>query len=149
MPRAKIQILLVDDDPDDVLLMSEVMRETRVASDLHIAMDGEEAMDFFHRRGRFTDAPVPDLVFLDPNLATKDGRQVLTEIKGVPELRRVPVIVLATAATGQDVLHSYDEHVSAYVRKPLGFAALLDVFRSIKDFWPDPVPLPPRKHAAV
>jgi len=81
---ARIQILLVDDDTDDVLLMSEVMRETRVANDLHIAMDGEEAMDFFYRRGRFTDAPVPDLVFLDLDLPTNDGRQVLTETRRIP-----------------------------------------------------------------
>lgn len=141
----RIQILLVEDDPDDVLLMSEVLRETRIANDLHIAMDGEEAMDFFHRRGRFTDAPVPDLVFLDLNLPKKDGRQVLTEIKVDPGLRRIPVIVLTTSAAEQDVLHAYDEHVNAYVRKPLGFAALLDVFRSIEDFWLGSVLLPPRK----
>lgn len=147
--RARIQILLVDDDPDDVLLMSEVMRETRVANDLHVAMDGEEAMDFFYRRGRFTDAPVPDLVFLDVNLPTKDGRQVLAEIKDRPELRRVPVVVLETSTTGQDVLSAHDAHVSACVRKPLGFAALVDVFRSIEGFWPDSVVSPPRKHAVV
>jgi two-component system response regulator len=143
----RIQILLVEDDPDDVLLMSEVMRETRIANDLHIAMDGEEAMDFFYRRGRFTDAPVPDLVFLDLNLPKKDGRQVLTEIKADPSLRRIPVIVLTTSAAEQDVLQAYDEHVNAYVRKPLGFAALLDVFRSIEDFWLGSVLLPSRNHA--
>ncbi|MDX6448893.1 MAG: hypothetical protein QOD08_1356 [Gaiellaceae bacterium] len=145
----RIQILLVEDDPDDVLLMSEVLRETRIANDLHIAMDGEEAMDFFHRRGRFPDAPVPDLVFLDLNLPKKDGRQVLTEIKADPSLRRIPVIVLTTSAAEQDVLDAYDEHVNAYVRKPLGFAALLDVFRSIEDFWLGSVLLPPRKPAAA
>ena len=143
----RIQILLVEDDPDDVLLMSEVLRETRIANDLHIAMDGEEAMDFFHRRGRFPDAPVPDLVFLDLNLPKKDGRQVLTEIKADPSLRRIPVIVLTTSAAEQDVLDAYDEHVNAYVRKPLGFAALVDVFRSIEDFWLGSVLLPPRKLA--
>ncbi|MDX6508738.1 MAG: hypothetical protein QOG81_490 [Gaiellaceae bacterium] len=145
----RIQILLVEDDPDDVLLMSEVLRETRIANDLHIAMDGEEAMDYFLRRGRFSDAPVPDLVFLDLNLPKKDGRQVLTEIKADPSLRRIPVIVLTTSAAEQDVLDAYDEHVNAYVRKPLGFAALLDVFRSIEDFWLGSVLLPPRKPASA
>jgi CheY-like chemotaxis protein len=145
----RIQILLVEDDPDDVLLMSEVLRETRIANDLHIAMDGEEAMDYFLRRGRFSDAPVPDLVFLDLNLPKKDGRQVLTEIKADPSLRRIPVIVLTTSAAEQDVLDAYDEHVNAYVRKPLGFTALLDVFRSIEDFWLGSVLLPPRKPASA
>lgn len=115
--------------------MSEVMRETRIANDLHIAMDGVEAMDFFYRRGRFANAPSPDLVFLDLNLPKKDGRQVLTEIKADPSLRRIPVILLTTPAAEQDVLHAYDEHVNAYVRKPLGFAALLDIFHSIEDLW--------------
>ena len=114
--------------------MSEVMRETRVASDLHIAMDAEEAMGFLTRRGRFADAPVPDLVFLDLNLPTKGGRHVLSEIKDDPELCGVPVVVLTTSATEQAVLQAYDEHVSAHVRKPLGFAALVDVFRSIEAF---------------
>jgi chemotaxis family two-component system response regulator Rcp1 len=133
--RPRIQILLVEDDPDDVLLILEALRETRIANDLHIAMDGEEALDYFHRRGRFTDAPLPDLVFLDLSLPKKDGWQVLTEIRSHPELRCLPIIVLTTPAAEQDVLHAYDEHVNAYVRKPLGFAALLDVFRSIEDFW--------------
>ena len=116
----RIQILLVEDDPDDVLLMSEVLRETRIPSDLHVAMDGEEAMDYFHRQGRFGDALIPDLVLLDLNLPKKDGRQVLAEIKADPRLRRIPVIVLTTSAAEQDVLNAYDQHTNAYVRKPVG-----------------------------
>jgi CheY-like chemotaxis protein len=141
----RIQILLVEDDPDDVLLTTEVMRETKIPSDLHVAIDGEEAMDFLHRRDRFADAPVPDLVLLDLNLPKKDGRQVLTEVKADPRLRRIPVIVLTTSAAERDVLHAYDMHVNAYVRKPVGYTALLDVVRSIQDFWIGAALLPPRE----
>jgi CheY-like chemotaxis protein len=143
----RIQMLLVEDNPHDVLLISEVLRETKVPSDLYVAIDGEEAMDFFHQQGRFTHAPVPDIVLLDLDLPKKDGRQVLVEIKADPELLRIPVIVLTTSAAERDVLHAYDKHVNAYVRKPLGYTALLDVVRSIQDFWVDAVLLPPREPA--
>jgi CheY-like chemotaxis protein len=112
----RIQILLVEDNPDDVLLTAEVLRETEIPSDLHLAMDGEEAMDFLHRRDPYADVPVPDLVLLDLNLPKKDGRQVLVELKADPKLRRIPVIVLTTSAADRDVLHAYDTHVNAYVR---------------------------------
>ena len=143
----RIQILLVEDDPDDVLLTSEVLRETRMPSDLHVVMDGEEAMDFLHRKGRFEAAAVPDLVLLDLNLPKKDGRQVLAEIKADPNLRRIPVIVLTTSAADQDVAQAYDRHANAYVRKPVGYTALLDVVRSIEHFWVGAVQLPPREPA--
>jgi CheY-like chemotaxis protein len=144
MPDNKrIQILLIEDDPDDVLLATEGLHLMKIANDLHLAMDGEEAMDFFYRRGRFEDAPVPDLVLLDLNLPKKDGREVLAEIKSDPKLCRIPVIVLTTSAAEHDVLHAYDKHVNAYIRKPVGFTALLDVFRTIEDFWIGPVLLPP------
>jgi CheY-like chemotaxis protein len=144
MPDSKrIQILLVEDDPDDALLASEGLRMMKIANDLHLAMDGEEAMDFFYRRGRFDDAPVPDLVLLDLNLPKKDGREVLAEIKADPNLCRIPVIVLTTSAAEHDVLGAYDKHVNAYIRKPVGFAALLEVFRTIEAFWIDAVLLPP------
>jgi CheY-like chemotaxis protein len=139
-----IQILLVEDDPDDVLLITEVLRETRIPSELHVAEDGEEAMDFFRRHELFADAPIPDLVLLDLNLPKKDGRQVLTEIKADPVLRRIPVIVLTTSAAERDVLQAYDKHVNAYVRKPVGYVALLDVVRSIQDFWIGAALLPSR-----
>jgi chemotaxis family two-component system response regulator Rcp1 len=143
--RQRMQILLVEGDPDDVLLTTDVLREAEMPSDLHVAIDGEEAMDFFHRQGRFAAAPVPDLVLLDLNLPKKDGREVLAEIKADPILRRIPVIVLTTSAAAPDVLHAYDAHVNAYIRKPVGYTALLDVVRSIKDFWLSVVLLPTRE----
>lgn len=149
MPDSKrIQILLVEDDPDDALLASEGLRMMKFKNDLHLAMDGEEAMDFFHRRGRFDDAPVPDLVLLDLNLPKKDGRVVLAEIKADPNLCRIPVIVLTTSAAEHDVLDAYDKHVNAYIRKPVGFTALLEVFSTIEAFWMGAVLLPPSEPVA-
>jgi len=141
----RIQILLVEDDSDDAFLISEVLREASIPTDVHVATDGEEAMDFVHRRDPFANAPVPGLVLLDLNLPKKDGRQVLAEIKADPELRRIPVIVLTTSASAQDIFHAYDKHANAYVRKPVGYAALLEVARSLEDFWLGAVLLPPRE----
>ena len=150
MPDSKrIQILLIEDDPDDVLLATEGLGMMKIPNDLHLAMDGEEAMDFFHRRGRFEDAPVPDIVLLDLNLPKKDGREVLAEIKADPDLCRIPVIVLTTSAAEHDVLHAYDKHVNAYIRKPVGFTALLEVFRTIEEFWIGAVLLPPSESAVA
>jgi CheY-like chemotaxis protein len=143
----RIQILLIEDEPGDVLLIAEALHETGIPSDLHVTIDGEQAMDFFHRRDAFAAAPVPDLVLLDLNLPKKDGRQVLVEIKGDPKLRYIPVIVLTTSAAERDVMHAYDQHVNAYIRKPVGYAALLDVVRTIRDFWIGAALLPPREPA--
>jgi chemotaxis family two-component system response regulator Rcp1 len=147
VPRT--QILLVEDDPDDVLLITEALRETRIPSDLHVAPDGEAAMDFFHRQDIFVDAPFPDIVLLDLNLPKKDGRRVLVEIKADPKLRRIPVIVLTTSAAERDVLNAYDLHVIAYVGKPVGYVALLEVVRAIQEFWIGAALLPPRDFAAA
>jgi CheY-like chemotaxis protein len=147
MISQRVQILLVEDDPDDVLLMSHVLRETATFSDLHVAMDGEEAMSLLRGEAGFAGAPVPDVVLLDLNLPKKDGRQVLAEIKSDPQLRRIPVIVLTTSAAEQDVLRSYDMHANAYVQKPVGYTGLLDVVRSIQHFWLDAVLLPRRELA--
>ena len=106
-------------------------------------------MDFFHRQDIFVDAPFPDLVLLDLNLPKKDGRRVLVEIKADPQLRRIPVIVLTTSAAERDVVHAYDLHVNAYVRKPVGYVALLDVVRAIQEFWIGAALLPPRAPAAA
>jgi CheY-like chemotaxis protein len=138
----RIQILLVEDNPDDVLLTAEVLRETRIPSDLHVAMDGEEAMDFFHRRDPFADAPVPDLVLLDLNLPKKDGRQVLVELKADPRLRRIPVIVLTTSQAEEDVLRSYQLHANAYVTKPVDFEGFIEAIKQIDHFFVSVVQLP-------
>lgn len=144
-----INILLVEDNPGDVRLTIEALREGKVHNNLHVVGDGVDALAFLHREGQYADAPMPDLVLLDLNLPKKDGRQILTEIKADPELRRIPVIVLTTSAAERDVLHAYDTHVNAYVRKPVGYTGLLDVVRAIQDFWMGAALLPPREPRAA
>jgi two-component system, chemotaxis family, response regulator Rcp1 len=139
-----IEILLVEDNSEDVFLTKEVFREAGMANDLHVALDGEEAMRFLHHEEPFEAAPTPDLVLLDLNLPKKDGREVLAEIKQDPELRRIPVIVLTTSAAERDLRDAYGHHANAYVRKPVGFTGLMEVAKAIESFWIGVVSLPPR-----
>lgn len=129
-----IEILLVEDSPDDVLLTQKALRAARLANTLHVASDGDEAMTYLRPNG----APGfrrPDLVLLDLNLPGKDGREVLDEIKSDPDLRRIPVVVLTTSAEERDVHRAYDSHVNAYVTKPLKFSEFVDAVRAIESFW--------------
>ncbi|MDQ6751382.1 MAG: response regulator [Actinomycetota bacterium] len=135
-----IQILLVEDSPGDVRLTEEILRDAKIANDLHVVNDGEQAMDFL----RSTDAPRPDVMMLDLNLPRKDGREVLAELKGDPELRRIPVIVLTTSSADQDVLRSYDLNANCYITKPIDLDEFISVVRSIENFWLSIVRLPPQ-----
>lgn len=139
-----VQILLVEDNPGDVLLTREALAEAKVANDLNVVRDGEDAMRFLRRQGDHVDAPRPDLVLLDLNLPRKDGREVLEEIKLDPELRRIPVIVLTTSAAEQDILQTYDLYANSYVTKPLDVDEFLAAVRSIEGFWLEVVRLPKR-----
>jgi two-component system, chemotaxis family, response regulator Rcp1 len=138
-----VQILLVEDSPEDVLLTREALKDAKVANQLHVARDGDEALAFLRREGPHHEAPDIDLVLLDLNLPGKDGREVLTEIKQDPALQRTPVVVLTTSASDKDVLHAYDHHVNAYVRKPVNLDRFVDVVQQIDDFWLGVVTLPP------
>jgi len=138
-----INILLVEDSPGDVLLTREALREARVANELHVVVDGVEAMRFLRHEGEHARAPRPDIVLLDLNLPRKDGREVLAEIKGDPELRRIPVIVLTTSAAEKDVVEAYDAHANSYIRKPVDLEKFLRVVRTIEDYWGGFVALPP------
>jgi two-component system, chemotaxis family, response regulator Rcp1 len=140
-----VQILLVEDSPEDVLLTREALKDAKVANELHVARDGDEAMAFLRREPPYEDAPTVDLVLLDLNLPGKDGREVLTEIKGDTSLHLIPVVVLTTSASDKDVLHAYDHHVNAYVRKPVNLDRFVDVVRQIDDFWLGVVTLPPER----
>ncbi len=137
-----IQILLVEDDPGDVLITKEALEHSKVANDLHCVSDGEEAMQFLRREGAHADAIVPDLILLDLNLPRVDGRQVLGEIKADPELRRIPVVVLTTSQAEEDVLRSYDLHANAYVTKPVDFEQFVRVVRQVDEFFFTVVRLP-------
>ena len=140
-----INILLVEDNPADVRLTEEALKEAANAlTRLHVAVDGAEALDFVHRRGAHAGAPRPDLVLLDLNLPGVDGRQVLAEVKGDPDLRRIPVVVLTTSPSEDDILHAYDQHVNSYIRKPVDLDRFLEVLKAIDDYWLGAVALPPR-----
>jgi two-component system, chemotaxis family, response regulator Rcp1 len=140
-----INILLVEDNPADVRLTQEALKEAANATTrLHVAGDGVEALEFLHREGEFASAPRPDLMLLDLNLPRVDGRQVLAEVKGDPDLRRIPVVILTTSPSEDDILHAYDQHVNSYIRKPVDLDAFLDVLKAIDDYWLGSVVLPPR-----
>ena len=138
-----VEILLVEDEPGDVRLTVEAMRQAKVRNNLHVAEDGMEALDFLFRRGPFANAPRPDLILLDLNLPKKDGREVLTIIKEDPNLRQIPVVVLTTSGADVDIIRCYSLHASCYVTKPVDLNQFLNVVKSIEDFWLTIVKLPP------
>jgi CheY-like chemotaxis protein len=137
-----IEILLVDDDPGDTLITTEALQHSKVTNNLHTVANGEEALAFLRRQGDYADAVRPDLVLLDLNLPRRDGREVLAEVKGDDDLRRIPVVVLTTSAAEEDIIRSYDLHANAYVTKPVDFDRFVEVVRSIDDFYFTIVRLP-------
>lgn len=137
-----IEVLLVEDDPGDVVLTKEAFDDNKVSNKLSVVSDGEEAMRFLRREADYADAPRPDLVLLDLNLPRKDGRQVLEEIKADETLRAIPVVVLTTSEAEEDILRSYRLHANAYVTKPVDFDQFIKVVRQIDDFFVSVVKLP-------
>lgn len=137
-----IEVLLVEDDEGDVLITREALAEGKVLNRLNVASDGVEALAYLRREGRFGDATRPDLILLDLNLPRRDGRQVLADVKGDADLRRIPVVVLTTSEAEEDVLRSYDLHANAYVTKPVDFDRFVEVVRQIDDFFISVVRLP-------
>jgi chemotaxis family two-component system response regulator Rcp1 len=137
-----IEVLLVEDNPGDVRLTEEALKEGRINSHLNVVSDGVEATDFLWRRGKYAKAPRPDLVLLDLNLPRKNGREVLQEIKTDRNLRRIPVMVLTTSKAEQDLQKAYSLHANCYITKPVDLDQFLDVIRSIEQFWFNIVTLP-------
>jgi len=137
-----IEILLVEDNPGDVRLAVEALRDAKVANRLHIVEDGVEAMSFLRREGRYADVPRPNLILLDLNLPRKDGREVLDEIKQDADLKRIPVVILTSSAAEQDVVQAYNLYANCYITKPMDLDQFLKVVRSIEDFWLIVVTLP-------
>jgi two-component system, chemotaxis family, response regulator Rcp1 len=135
-------ILLVEDSPGDVRLTREALEHAKLANQLHVVDDGEQAMAFVRKEPPYEDAPRPDFILLDLNLPRKDGREVLMEIKQDPDLRRIPVVILTTSASEEDLLRAYDQHVNSYVRKPIDLNRFIEVVRSIDDYWLGVVTLP-------
>jgi CheY-like chemotaxis protein len=137
-----IEVLLVEDDPGDVLMTKEAFDDHKVKNNLSVVNDGVEALAFLRREGKYADAPTPDLILLDLNLPRKDGREVLAEIKSDPDLALIPVVVLTTSGLHDDVIASYRLHANAYVTKPVDFEQFIQVVRQIDDFFVGVVKLP-------
>jgi chemotaxis family two-component system response regulator Rcp1 len=138
-------ILLVEDNLGDIRLTEEALKESRLTVNLNTVMDGEEAMSFLRKQGKYATAPTPDLILLDLNLPKKDGRQVLKEIKEDANLKTIPIVILTISNADQDIIESYDLNANCYITKPLDFNKFIEVVKSIEDFWLAIVRLPPKK----
>lgn len=138
-----IEILLVEDNPGDVRLTRETLKDFKALNHLSVVGDGVEAMAFLRREGDYANAPRPDLILLDLNLPRKDGREVLTEVKVDQQLKRIPVVILTTSRAEEDILNTYDHHANCYIKKPVDLDQFGAVVRSIEEFWFTTVILPP------
>lgn len=137
-----VDILLVEDNEGDARLAKEAMRDSKIRNTLHHVVDGEEAMAFLRKQGKYSAAPRPDLILLDLNLPKKDGRQVLAEIKDDENLKRIPVVILTVSSAEEDVLKAYNLHANCYITKPIDLGQFMKVVRSVEDFWLTIVKLP-------
>jgi len=137
-----VDILLVEDNPGDARLMKEALTEVKIGNRLHLVANGVEALAYLRRQDPFADAGRPDLILLDLNLPGKDGREVLAEIKGDQDLRRIPVVILSTSRAEADIARAYDLQANAYVTKPLDIEQFITVVKSIENFWLTIVKLP-------
>lgn len=139
---APVEILLVEDSPDDVIITREAFSESKILNNIHVASDGVEALDFLHKRGKFSGMPRPHIILLDLNLPRKDGRVVLEEIKTDSSLKDIPVVILTTSKTEEDILKSYRLHANCYITKPVDLNKFIDIVKSIEQFWFSIVTLP-------
>jgi CheY-like chemotaxis protein len=146
--RKSITILMAEDDDDDFFLTKKALGESRLINDLHRVRDGEELLDYLRRHGAYADAkafPMPLVILLDLNMPRKDGREALKEIKSDPQLRKIPVIVLTTSKSEEDVVRAYDLGVNSFIRKPVSFEALVDIMKTLNHYWFDLVTLALKK----
>ncbi|MEO8393114.1 MAG: response regulator [Chloroflexota bacterium] len=137
-----IDILLVEDNPGDVRLTQEALKDTKVHNTLHVAADGVEALAYLRREGAFSAMTRPDLILLDLNLPRKTGIEVLAEIKEDERLKRIPVVILTTSSAEDDIVKSYNLHANCYITKPVDLAQFINIVQSIEDFWFTIVRLP-------
>ncbi len=143
----KIRILLVEDSHADARLMLEVFRQEQIAVDVFVVRDGEEAMDYLNQQGNYKESLTPDLILLDLNLPKKDGREVLAEVKASPHLNSIPIIILTTSQSEEDVLKAYKLQAACYVTKPIDLQHFEKVIRSLDEFWFSAVKFPPETRA--
>ncbi len=137
-----IEILLVEDNPGDIRLTREALRDGKIYNNLYVARDGVEAMAFLRKTDQYANAPRPDLILLDLNLPRKDGHEVLAEVKSDENLRRIPVVILTTSQAEEDIIKTYDLHVNCYITKPVDLDQFVKIVKSIEDFWLTIVKLP-------
>ncbi|MDO8567633.1 MAG: response regulator [Dehalococcoidales bacterium] len=137
-----IDILLVEDNPGDVRLTLEALKESKVRNNMFVVEDGVEAMEFLRQKGKYAKAPRPDLILLDLNLPRKSGREVLAEVKADNSLRQIPVVVLTVSKSDEDVVRAYDLHANCYITKPIDFEQFMKITKSIEEFWLTIVRLP-------
>jgi CheY-like chemotaxis protein len=143
--RTPIIILMADDDPDDRMFAREALEESRVVNELRFVEDGEELLEYLNRIGRYVEpgsAPRPGVILLDLNMPRKDGREALAEIKGHPSLRRIPIVILTTSRSEEDIVHSYDLGVNSFITKPVTFEGLVEVMKALGRYWIEIVELP-------
>lgn len=141
----RITLLMADDDPDDRMLARDALIEARLVNEMYFVEDGEELMDYLRHQGKYTnlaDSPCPGVILLDLNMPKKDGREALKEIKADPDLRRLPVVVLTTSRSEEDIYRTYDLGASSYITKPVTFEGLVEVMKSLKKYWFEIVDLP-------
>ena len=137
-----IDILMVEDNLGDARLMQEALKESKICNNLHHVSDGVEAMAFLRKEPPYSDAPTPDIIFLDLNLPRMDGRQVLAELKVIPRLKHIPVVVLTTSEAEQDIAKSYELHANCYITKPVDLDKFVEIIHGIENFWLSIVKLP-------
>jgi CheY-like chemotaxis protein len=138
-----IEILLVDDNPGDIRLTQEALKESKVLNNMHTVEDGMEALEFLRKEGRFKNVITPDIILLDLNLPKRNGREVLAEIKNDDFLKKIPVVILTISRAEEDILKSYALHANCYITKPVDMDQFIKIVRSIEDFWFTIVRLPP------
>jgi CheY-like chemotaxis protein len=140
-----IEILLVEDNPGDVDLAREALAGGKVRNTLHVVGDGEQAMDFLRHKGKYAGSPRPDLILLDLNMPKKDGREVLAEVKSDEDLKCIPVVILTTSKSEEDILKTYNLHANCFITKPIDLHQFIKVVQAIEDFWFTIVKLPPNE----
>ena len=138
-----IEILLVEDNPGDIRLTQEALKDAKIINNVNLAKDGVEAISFLRREGNYTGAVRPDLILLDLNLPKKNGLEVLKEIKSDLDLKRIPVVILSVSKLEEDIIKSYNDYANCYIIKPVDLNQFLEVIKSIEDFWLTIVKLPP------
>jgi CheY-like chemotaxis protein len=139
-----IDILLAEDNPGDADLAKEALEESKLKNQLFIVSDGQEALDFLYRKGKYQDVPRPDLILLDLNMPRVDGREVLKIVKQDKDLRSIPIVILTTSRADEDIIKSYNLHANCYISKPLDLDKFIEVVHNIENFWISIVTLPKR-----